>query len=163
MPIFAIRTAADLLAKAEEDLEGLVEQMDHSGRAMNCILSAHHLHEWVWALHLKAEQPIALPGKTIRAKSDLVEWLDDHCPHFRLIQELANGSKHCSPVHGTDKIDGYGRGPYGVGPYGRSYLLIDLGEDRQPADRWLVAHLMLKEVLAFWRQFCEAQGIGRSA
>jgi len=48
--MFAITNAAEFFAKVKDDLAALEEKIDDSGRAMNCILSAFHLHEWVGPL-----------------------------------------------------------------------------------------------------------------
>ena len=153
MAIFAIKTARDIQAKAQEDIQLLLEKIDDSGRAMNAILSAYHLHEWIWAQWLKAEAPKKFNGALIRDKKDFLAWLDVTCPHFELLQELANGSKHCIPVHSTQEIAGYGRGPYGIGPYGAPYLLIDKGSSLPIAERWLVASEMLAAIGAYWTKF----------
>jgi len=60
--MFAIVTASDFLAKLREDLRQLQGQIDDSGLAMNCILSACHIHEWVWARWLKSAAPITIRG-----------------------------------------------------------------------------------------------------
>jgi len=126
---------------------------------MNSILSCYRLHEWVWARWLKANAPRYLSGNLIKSKSDFVAWLEINCPYFGLLQELANGSKHCSPVHSTDKIEGYGMGPYGIGPFGTSYLLIDLGDNRSPSERYLVANEILGEIVEFWERLFSEEGI----
>src|ERR1700716_2244889 len=91
----------------------------------------------------------------VNDKSSFVAWLEAACPHFALLQQLTNGTKHCAPVHSTRKIAGYGMGPYGIGPFGASYLLIDLGAELSGAHRWLVASDMLREIVKFWEQFFE--------
>lgn len=153
MPIFAIITPSDFHAKVQEDVRLLDERIDDSSRAMNAILSGYHLHEWIWAGWLKAASPKTLRGTVIRDKAGFLAWLETHCPHFLILQSLANGTKHCSPVDPTGRIAGYGSGPFGVGPYGTTYLLIDRGDTFPPEERWLVASTMLREVSAFWEQF----------
>ena len=158
MSIFAIVTASDFYAKTQEDVRQFNEQIDDFARAMNAILSTYHLHEWVWARWLKAAAPRTICGVLIRDKAGFLAWLDTACPHFAILQELANGSKHCSPVVANAEISGYGMGPYGVGPYGKPYLLIDKG-DALPLDRrWLVASDMLNDVASFWNQFFSDNG-----
>jgi hypothetical protein len=75
------------------------------------------------------------------------------------MQELANGTKHCCPVHPTKHVKGYGRGPFGIGPFGSPYLLIDLGHENPSAGRYLVAGEVLKENLDFWIGFFATHGI----
>ena len=153
--MFAITNASEFFAKVKEDLASLEEKIDDSGRAMNCILSAYHLHEWVWAHTLKGVSPIKLDAVMVRDKSSFIAWLETACPHFLTLQELANGTKHCVPVNSTSKIAGYGMGPYGIGPFGMSYLLIDLGKEIPVPQRWLVATDMLRAVVGVWNQFFE--------
>jgi hypothetical protein len=126
---------------------------------MNCVLSSYHIHEWVWARWLKAEAPVEVRGTLIRDKNSFVTWLANKSPHFELVQQLANGAKHCLSVHSTQAISGWGRGPYGVGPYGAPYLLIDLGETLPPAHRYLVASDVIGDVVAFWREFFAEESI----
>jgi hypothetical protein len=157
--MFAITNATEFFAKVRQDLASLEENIDDSGRAMNCILSTYHLHEWVWAHLLKPTMPRKLGNVMIKDKSTFASWLDATCPHFTLLQQLTNGTKHCAPVHSTSKIAGYGMGPYGIGPWGASYLLIDLGEDIPIPQRWVVASDMLREVVGFWDKFFEQHGV----
>jgi hypothetical protein len=156
--MFAITNATEFFTKVKQDHAALEEQIDDSGRAMNCILSAYHLHEWVWAHSLKPTMPRKLGNLIVKDKSSFVGWLEAACPHFTLLQELTNGTKHCAPVHSTMKIAGYGIGPYGIGPWGASYLLIDLGENVPIPQRWVVASDMLGEVVGFWGEFFEQYG-----
>lgn len=86
-------------------------------------------------------------------KREFIEWLDTNSPNFELLQKLANGTKHCTPVHSTNKVAGYGQGPYGIGPYGAPYLLIDLGDSVDNAKRYLVASTILGEIVQFWEIF----------
>lgn len=148
--MFGITSAADFRAKAGRDNVALQAEIANADLAINAILSAYHLHEWVWRLVLKPAKPVTVRGVVFRTKDDWVSWLDTNCPHFGLLQELANGSKHCLPVVGAAKVEGYGQGPWGIGPFGVPYLLIDLGEARAADERWLVATIALQEVNDFW-------------
>ena len=151
--IFSIDTPEAFLAKAEADVAVLNAAIADPSLAINAFLSLYHLHEWVWARRLKATAPFDLDGTIIRSKGEFVAWCDGHCPNFALIQDVANGTKHCSPRGGNcHAVSGYGSGPYGVGPYGMSYLLIDLGE-AAGEDRWKVAHVVAQETATFWRTF----------
>ena len=69
--MFAITNATEFFAKVKQDLASLEEKIDDSGRAMNCILSAYHLHEWVWAYVLKPSTPRKLGNLMIKDKSSL--------------------------------------------------------------------------------------------
>jgi hypothetical protein len=157
--MFAIKSAQDFFEKMTEDFAFFEQNIADSGLAMNCFLSSYHLHEWIWAHWLKRATPRTFRGAVIRDKASFVSWLDGACPHFALLQELANGAKHCSPVHSTQEVSGYGRGPYGIGPFGAPYLLIDRGETLPLSERWLVASDMLEAIVGFWTEFFDEQGL----
>jgi hypothetical protein len=116
--MFSIDTPTDFLNKVKRDRDALDQDISDAGLALNCVLSSYHLHEWVWARWLKGKAPYKIGATIIRNKGDFTAWLDSNCPHFALLQDLANGSKHCRPVHSTQKIAGFGMGPYGIGPWG---------------------------------------------
>ena len=151
--MFGITSAYRFFDKVREDYARVEADIAEPGAAMNCILSLYHLHEWVWARWLKQRPDVQARLGIRRNKDEFIAWLDANCPHFTLLQDLANGTKHCRPVHSTEHVEGYGRGPWGIGPYGASYLLIDLGEEHPPAERYLVASNVLKAIIEFWAGF----------
>jgi hypothetical protein len=57
--------------------------------------------------------------------------LECECPGFNTLQDLANGAKHFvrQQDFGTQRVAGVGMEPYGIGPFGKSYLRIDYGEE----------------------------------
>ncbi len=157
--MFGITSAYRFFEKARADYANVQADIADPGAALNCILSLYHLHEWVWARWLKRRIDVQTKLGIRRNKSAFIAWLDENCPQFGLLQELANGTKHCRPVHSTAQIEGYGRGPYGIGPYGAPYLLIDLGEEHDPTERYLVASDVLKLIMEFWIAFFDTYGV----
>jgi hypothetical protein len=157
--MFGITSAYRFFEKVRTDYARVEADIADPGAALNCILSLYHLHEWVWARWLKQRPNVQA---TLGIRKDIESfkaWLDERCPHFTLVQELANGTKHCRPVHYTKQVKGYGRGPYDIGPFGSPYLLIDLGEERTSPERYLVASTVLKETMDFWMGFFALHGI----
>ena len=150
--MFGIISARNFREKAARDSAALQSDVANADLAINAVLSAYHLHEWVRGLVLKPRKPAFVRASTIRSKTEWVGWLEASCPHFLLLQELANGSKHCVPVANAEKIEGYGRGPYGIGPYGKPYLLIDMGNEVAPEKRWRVGHRVVREANEFWAE-----------
>jgi len=148
--VFGITTAADFREKSARDNAALQADVSNVDVAINAILSAYHLHEWVWRLVLKPRKPVSVRGAVLRNSDDWKTWLDQNFPHFGLLRDLANGSKHCVPVSNAGKVEGYGQGPYGVGPYGKPYLLIDQGQAFSPEARWLVGNRVVREAAEFW-------------
>jgi hypothetical protein len=156
--VFAITNAREYREKVEEDLTELASDIANSSRAINAATSVYHLHEWLWTHTLKPKKPVTLGSSTIKNYDELVKWLDDNCPHFTLIQELANGSKHAYPVVSGRKVEGYGQGPWGIGPYNAPYLLLDLGGNKAPANRYLVASDVIQDAGVFMVKFAKSQG-----
>lgn len=162
--MFTIITASDFLKKAEQDLSALMEDQQDAGKAINSILSLHHVYEWVWNRHFDAMAPADIRGTFITKKEprgaptgdSFKEWLKDNSPHFDLIRRLANGTKHCLKMN-TDllpmELKGFGKGLYGVGPYGTSYLVIYMGDELQASERYLLPHKVLTTQMDFWKEF----------
>ncbi|MBX6320372.1 MAG: hypothetical protein IRY94_00935 [Rhodospirillaceae bacterium] len=155
--VFAITNAKEFREKVEEDLGELAKDIANSSRAMNATLSTYHLHEWLWSHVLKRKKPVTLGGSVISSKADFVSWLAHNCPHFTLLQQLANGSKHAYPVNGS-KVAGFGQGPYGIGPYSAPYLLlIDLGAG-VITNRYLVASTVICQAGDFMVSLAKSHG-----
>jgi hypothetical protein len=123
-------------------------------RHLNCIITAYHLHDRIWARWLKGDAETKQKMR-FNDKNGFAAWLDKEWPGFVIIQELTNGTKHLRPMEktkDTQRIAGYGQGPYGVGPYGQPCLLIDYGDDAG-SGRWRTVDDLLDEALAFWPGF----------
>ncbi len=153
--MFEIKTARDFLKKAQQDLLELQKDNTNGGKAINAILSLYHVREWLWSNHLVPTKTVSIRGASIKNESDFIKFLNATCPHFQLIRELANGSKHCvlrksRSKATTSKSSGFGMGGYGVGPYGTTYLMIDLGTGLGTAQRFLTPHKALFDVYDFW-------------
>lgn len=154
--IFGIRTAWDFLQKLEGDYADFLKQPDSARLALNCVMTAYHLHEWVWLDCLKPDAQRRLQiGLATKDRPEFRRWLGTNWSDFKTIEELTNGTKHCGGWDGpmeANRVSGFGRGPYGVGPYGISYLLVDLGEDCG-GRRWQPVVELLESALLFWRTF----------
>jgi hypothetical protein len=156
--IFDIITSHDFFHKLEADYKNFKAQPDSARHALNCIITAYHLHEWVWADWLKrdAENQRRMGVESFPA---FREWLEKKWAGFHVVRDLTNGSKHLRKDNQsveTKRVSGYGSGPYGVGPYGQPYLLIDLGG--ASVDRFKTAEELIDDALKFWREFFNAHG-----
>jgi hypothetical protein len=141
--MFDIVTSRDFRAKLEADYVDFQKDIGSARLALNCIITAYHLHEWVWADWLKkdttTQQTLGLKNKD---KSGFADWLESQWPDFKLVKELTNGGKHFRSETDTKKISGFGQGPYGIGPYGHPYLLIFR------SNRLTTAHQLINEAAA---------------
>jgi hypothetical protein len=151
--MFDIITCRDFHAKLKADFEEFGKEEDSARLALNCAITAYHLHEWVWGDWLKTDYAV-WKKLGIRDKESFIAWLERECPGFDTLEDLANGAKHFvrQQDFGTQRVAGFGMGPYGIGPFGKSYLLIDYGE---PAgdQRWKTARDLLSDVVTFWDGF----------
>ena len=61
-----------------------------------------------------------------------MRWIESQTVWYGLVQAISNGSKHFirENAEGTVKIEGFGMGGYGQGPFGMSYLAIQVSETR---------------------------------
>jgi len=154
--MFEIKTSQDFYAMLVANYDDYMESPDSGRLALNCAITAYHLHEWVWGDWLKTDYAVQ-KALGIRDRDSFLAWIDRACRWFRAVQDLANGTKHFARDSGfeTSRVTGYDTGPYGIGPYGRGYLLIDYGEGAGEHQFQPAAHL-LEVVVRFWRDFFRA-------
>ena len=150
--MFDIITSQDFLSKLEAEYADFKAQPDSARHALNCIMTAYHLHEWVWGDWLKTDYEAWQRIGGIHNKNSFKMRLGELWPGMTAAGELTNGMKHFGKRNvETERIEGYGSGPYGVGPFGRPYLLIDHGAENTP--RWQTADQLLDHAVIFWRSF----------
>jgi hypothetical protein len=53
--MFDITTCRDFHRKLKADSEDFAKEQDSGRLALNCIITAYHLHEWVWGDWLKTD------------------------------------------------------------------------------------------------------------
>jgi hypothetical protein len=167
--MFDIVTSRDYLAKLEADFADFMKEPGSSRLALNCAITAYHLHEWVWGDWLKTDYA-TWKALGIRDFETFREWLYKACVWLLWIEELTNGSKHFVrnqsfegrrvtllpearnlPNAGAEDSHWDGPMPFLTGD--TEVLLIDNGP---PEDhRWMLVGTLLYVVLQFWRQFFE--------
>jgi hypothetical protein len=126
-------------------------RQESARHAMNCAITAHHLADWVWGDFVKNDA--ALKAKLgIKDKEDFMRWIDKQTVWYGLVQSISNGSKHFirNAAEGTVKVEGYGTGGFGQGPFGMSYLAIEVSPTEP---RFLPVSHLLEVVIRFWRDF----------
>jgi hypothetical protein len=153
--MFDIITSRDFLDKLEAEYADFKAQPDSTRHALNCIMTAYHLHEWVWGDWLKTDYETWQKIGGIRDKDSFKARLAELWPGMTVVEELTNGTKHFGKrSFETVRFAGYGSGPYSVGPYGRPYLLIDYGGDCVP--RYQTAEQLIDAAVIFWRGFFDS-------
>ncbi|MFG1391627.1 hypothetical protein [Xanthobacter agilis] len=166
--MFDIRSARDLLDKLEADFADYANESDSARLALNCSITAFHLHEWVWGDWLKSDRETR-DALGIQSPKEFLQWIDKTCVWFPTIQALTNGTKHFGRPKGFDGIRvsrmpfmfdtpnaGFDQGCWdGPEPYVTgedSYLLIDYGSEAGE-HRWYPVAALLEAVVRFWRKF----------
>jgi hypothetical protein len=152
--MFDINNSRDFYAKLLADFDDFMENADSARHAMNCAITAHHMHDWVWNDYLKNDAETRQRMGIKKEKDAFLRWIDEHSVWFSFIQNISNGSKHFgrkAPFE-TRRVSGYGMGGFGVGPYGASYLTIDNGEEAG-VHRFMTIPILLEVVVRFWRDF----------
>ena len=137
--MFDIKTSRDFYEKLLEDLGDLQGHSASARHAINCAITAYHMHEWVWGDWLNKDY--ATWNKLgIRDKDTFVKWIDENEPWFRVVQDIANGSKHFNRgVSQQTKASGV------------SDLDIEIDVDGKKS--WIPADILIETVILFWKNF----------
>jgi hypothetical protein len=171
--MFSIETSRDFLAKLEADFADYAREPGSGRLALNCAMTAYHMHEWVWGDWLKNDEETRKTLGISKSKGSFVSWIEKACPWFWWMQNLTNGTKHFSrnlsfkalrvsllpsarnlPNAGAEDSHWDGPMPYLTG--GPDVLLIDNGpEAGELHDRYMPAAMLLEVVVRFWREFFE--------
>lgn len=151
---FAIENSEDFYKLLVTDFDEFCADPTSSRLAIHCAISAYHMADWVWGDWLKNDAKTRAALGVSKDKASFLRWIDRHSIWFAYIQGIANGSKHFAPQHfGTDVVSGFGEGPFGVGPFGRPYLVVDFGDGIPVGERYQAAGALLEVVVRFWRDF----------
>lgn len=68
---------------------------DSTRHAINFVLTAHHLKEWVWKSYLKGNKTLREKiSPLIQDKNSYHSFLNSNCEEIKLVRELANSIKH---------------------------------------------------------------------
>lgn len=148
--MFDITTARDFHAKLKADFDDFCHEPGSARLALNCIITAYHLHEWVWGDLVKRDAATwAKHG--VRDLASFRAWIYRACVWFGYIEQMANGSKHFvrNQEFKATRIDDIDSGPFLAQV---PYLVIDNGEAAGPY-RWMAVGMLIDVVLRFWDEF----------
>jgi hypothetical protein len=154
--MFDINSARDFYQKLLDDFDDFMQQLDSARHAMNCAITAHHMADWVWGDFVKGDT--ALKAKLgIKDKNEFMAWIDSQTVWYALVQSISNGSKHFirENAKGTQKVQGNGMGGFGQGPFGMSYLAVEVG---QTDPKNMELSMLFEVVIRFWRDFLTQHG-----
>jgi hypothetical protein len=154
--MFDINNSRDFYQKLLDDFDDCIEHPDSARHAMNCAITAHHMADWIWGDFLRGD--VTVKAKLgIRDKNDFMRWIDTQTIWYGLVQSISNGSKHFirQAAQGAQKVEGWGMGGYGHGPYGVSYLAIEVSSTDP---RFLPMNHLFEVVIRFWRDLLQQHG-----
>jgi hypothetical protein len=157
--MFDIKNSADLYKKLLADSDDLHQDPSSARHAINCILTAYHLHEWVWADWLKKDH-VTQSKLGIRNKASFSNWLEKNVPGFIEAQALANGSKHFgvdrnATAVDTKKIQGaFAANAFYSNAFHTTTLKVEI--NRRGNKVWIDALEFVDELLKFWGNFLQS-------
>jgi hypothetical protein len=85
--MFDITTCWDFHRKVKADFDDFAKEQDSARLALNCIITAYHLHEWVWGDRLKNDFAV-WKQLGIRDKGSFVGWIERDVRRSRLFRTL---------------------------------------------------------------------------
>ena len=150
--MFDIKTSRDFYQKLLEDFADLQDDPRSARLAINCCITAYHMHEWVWGDWLKTDYA-TWKNFGIRDKETFLSWLDENEPWFQLMQDICNGSKHFDrkASQQTKVAGGFDSGRFDETAFDSQQLEIEaqVGEHKT----WILAEIVIESVVKFWRDF----------
>src|SRR6516164_927661 len=108
--MFDITTSRDFLGKLKADFEDFTREPHSARLALNCAITAYHLHEWVWGDWLQGDYSI-WRELGIRDLETFRDWINGACPWFETVRELSGGAKHFASTD-TFKTERLGAPPF---------------------------------------------------
>ncbi|MER0204525.1 MAG: hypothetical protein DU480_11860 [Nitrosomonas sp.] len=151
--VFNLTTIAEYLEFCSQAVDEFARDQANVLRGFSAILSLNHISDWIqYKLSAEQRSTLGISGKVGTSVKDYFEAKNEE---LALIRSIANGFKHLRPVHSTRQISGYGEGPFGIGPFGTTYLIIDKGEHFENAERWTDGLSLSKSVLEYWKRTLE--------
>ena len=99
MATFGITSPTELLDKLlEEQADFEKEDCLSSRHAINAIMTAYHLHEWVWGAFVKHRPDLHTAWQLARGRrakcADFKLWLQTKCPAMIEAKQVTSGTKH---------------------------------------------------------------------
>lgn len=149
--LFGISSVADYLKLCGQSVDELEADQASVLRGFTAVLLLNHIPSWLQH-KLSSDERSVLGMSDTRAGQPVNELFHGKTGDLDLVRSIANGFKHLQPVNLTERIVGYGKGPFGIGPFGKPYLLINLGDDLPANRRWETGLGLCRRVLDWWQK-----------
>lgn len=157
--MFGMNTINDYLAFCAQAVAEFKQDQGNVLRAFGAILAINHIPDWL-QYKLTSAQRQTFGITCLKSGHPVKDHFEGQSGDVMLVRQIANGFKHLTPNPRNQVVSGYGCGPSGVGPYGASYLLVDLGQEVQSVDRWVVALDLCRRTLDWWN--CQLAAVSPS-
>jgi hypothetical protein len=150
MTSFGISTSKEFLEKLHEEQKDFIATDCLSARhALNAIITAYHLHEWVWAECRHRSDLIQKWGLTSKKEpEEFRAYLAGGCPGIEDARKVANGTKHFGPNKiPTGSHSGAFSRAFSPEAFDTSYLWIERNGVQVRAEHFI------DELVKFWDDF----------
>jgi len=155
--MLTLNNSRDFYEKLLAEFDDFMVQQDSARHAMNCAITAHHMHDWVWSDYLKNDGDARARMGIGKDKIEFAQWIERHSVWYGLVRAISNGSKHFNKSDNDGVLlvnDHIGHGYVEPG-YLASYLALDQGEGVIDA-RYMPLSMLFEVVVRFWRDFFNA-------
>ena len=162
MASFDIRSPSDFLQKLRDEQADFIKSHCLDARhALNAVMTAYHLHEWVWGGFAKRDYTLHRSWSLRRAHVDeFKRYLFGKCPALEEAEALTNSTKHFRTDRNvvplpTGKHEGaFQRDAFQDDAFDVSYLWVERGGKRQRVEEFI------QELVEFWESFFKEHNIG---
>lgn len=156
--VFSIRNSRDFYQKLLQEFDDFRRDNLSARHAINCAVTAYHMHEWVWGDWLK-KNTVAKAKLGISDKDSFLAWIDTNEPFFSVVQDLANGSKHFDrkTMQKTQVAGAFDAAASDGHAFDIARLEVEL-DDGGGETRRVLAEILFNDLIVFWRDFLREYG-----
>jgi hypothetical protein len=157
MASFDIRTPRDFLKKLRDEQNDFIKSHCLDARhALNAVMTAYHLHEWVWGDFAKRRSDLYRVWRLSPTEySGFKSYLVEKCPALADAEMLTKGTKHFGTLVQTGKHQGgFQRNFVQDDALDVPYFWIERGGKQQRAEEFI------QELVEFWERFFKERNIG---
>jgi hypothetical protein len=156
--VFYIKNSRDFYEKLLQEFDDFQQDQLSARHAINCAITAHHMHEWVWGDWLKTDHAV-WKKLGIRDKDSFVAWLEGVCPGFNTVQDIANGSKHFdrTAMQKTRATGAFDSAAFDHDAFDTARLEVQM-DDGRGGSTHILAEVLFNNLIIFWRDFLRDHG-----
>jgi hypothetical protein len=151
--MFTIQTSRDFYEKLLAEFADFQREPASARFAINCAITAYHMHEWIWGDWLKKDSS-AKAKLGIADLKAFVAWIERNEPFFSAIQQLTNGSKHFNrkAMQQTNVAGTFDSAIFDKDMFDTTRLEVEVN------GAWIPAEVLFNAIVVFWRDFLRDHG-----